>query len=145
MVCDNYKLTYCKTFTQNINLMKKYQGFDTPLWSVGERGAYLTNSHDECTPIYKVTTEPSYTAGGAYQYWCPICGTVTTTGTLDKLEPVWGDVNGDREFNNTDVTVLLRVLSGYTEATLELNLDPTGDGKTNNRDVIALVRKLAGF
>ena len=145
MVCDNYKLTYCKTFTQNIDLMTKYQGFDTALWSTCERGAYLSNSHGECTPIYKVTVEPSYTAGGTWQYWCPICSKVTETGILEQLELVWGDVNGDGQFNNTDVTVLVRVLSGYTETTLELNLDPTADGKTNNRDVIALVRKLAGF
>ena len=31
MICDNYKLTYCKTFTQNINLMEKYQGFAADL------------------------------------------------------------------------------------------------------------------
>ena len=145
MVCDNYKLTYCKTFTQNINLMTKYQGFDTALWSVSENGAYLKNSHGECTPIYKVTTEPSYTADGAYQYWCPICSKITETGTLDKLVLVFGDVNGDRVFNNTDITVLVRVLSGHSETTLDLNLDPNGDKKTNNRDAIFLAQKLAGW
>ena len=145
MICDNYKLTYCKTFTQNINLMEKYQGFDTDLWSVSENGAYLKNSHGECTPIYKVTKEPDYTSDGAWQYWCPICSKVTETGTLDKLELVFGDINGDGEFNNTDITVLVRVLSGYSETTLDLNLDPNGDTKTNNRDAILLAQKLAGW
>ena len=143
MTCDNYKKTYCKTFTTNINLMSKYQGFDTPLWSVGERGAYLANSHEECTPIYKVTVEASYTADGAWQYWCPICGQITETGVIAKLEPVFGDVNGDRVFNNTDLTVLVRYLSGWNVTTLDLNLDPNGDGKRNNRDAIMLIKALA--
>ncbi len=143
MVCDNYKLTYCKTFTENIHLPEKYQGFETVLWSFGERGAYLSNSHDECTFIYKVTAEPTYTADGAYQYWCPICGEIERTGVITKLDPVYGDVNADGEFNNTDIAVLVRVLSGWNENTLALNLDPTGDGKTNNRDAITLILALA--
>ncbi len=143
-VCDNYKLTYCKTLTENISLMDKYQGLDTDLWSVSTNGAYLKNSHTECTPVYKVTTEASYTADGAWQYWCPICGAVTRTGTLAKLELVFGDINADGVFNNTDIAVLVRVLSGWADSYLELNADPNGDGKLTNRDAILLIQTLAG-
>lgn len=142
MVCDNYKKTYCKTFTQNIGMMEKYQGFDTDLWRVGNNGAFLANSHDECTPVYQ-QTDATYEADGSWKYWCPICGEVISSGSIDKLIPVYGDINGDRVFNNTDLTVLVRYLSGYSETTLALNLDPNGDGKTNNRDAIELIKALS--
>ena len=142
MVCDNYKLTYCKTFTQNISMPSKYQGFDTPLWAFGDNGAYLANSHDECSLIYKVTAEPSYTADGAYKYWCPVCGEEGECGILPKLELVWGDVNADGVFSNADVATLIRVLSGYEVEYLAQNADATADGKINNRDAIALIAKL---
>ena len=45
--------------------------------------------------------------------------------------------------SQTDLTVLVRYLSGYSETTLALNLDPNGDGKTNNRDAIELIKALS--
>lgn len=145
MVCDNYKLTYCKTFTQNIHLPEKYQGFETVLWEFGERGAYLAGSHTECSYNYKLTLAPTYTSEGEYVYWCAICGKIESSGSIDKLALVYGDVNADGEFNNSDLTMLVRVLAGWQEEYLAPNADPNGDGRISNRDAIVLIRKLAGY
>ncbi len=57
-----------------------------------------------------------------------------------------GDVNASKTIDNTDITLLIRVLSGWTEKKANLTYcDLTGDGRVSNRDAIALAQKLAGW
>ena len=52
-----------------------------------------------------------------------------------------GDVNTDRYVTNSDLTLLVRVLSGWVKPSEYCDLDK--NGKYNNRDAIALVKILA--
>ena len=56
-----------------------------------------------------------------------------------------GDVDGDRSITNSDVTMIIRVLSGWKEGFVSVNIDVNEDKKTNNRDSIALIQKVAGW
>lgn len=57
-----------------------------------------------------------------------------------------GDVNANKTIDNTDMTILIRTLAGWTEKKYNATYaDLTGDGKINNRDAIALAQKLAGW
>lgn len=57
-----------------------------------------------------------------------------------------GDINANKKIDNTDLTLLIRTLAGWTEKKYnESYADLTGDGAINNRDAIALIRKLAGW
>jgi hypothetical protein len=65
---------------------------------------------------------------------------------IDRSVIRMGDVNANKTIDNTDMTLLVRVLSGWTEKKANLTYcDLTGDGKINNRDAIALAQKLAGW
>ncbi len=62
----------------------------------------------------------------------------------DEPEAVYGDVNGDGGFNNTDITELVRYLSGWDVSDFVYeNADVDGNGKVNNRDAFALIVALA--
>ena len=57
-----------------------------------------------------------------------------------------GDVNANKTIDNTDMTLLIRHLSGHTEKKVNTAYcDLNGDGKINNRDAIALAQKLSGW
>lgn len=57
-----------------------------------------------------------------------------------------GDVNANKTIDNTDLTLLIRYLAGWSDKKVKVDYcDLTGDGKINNRDAIALVRKLGGY
>ncbi len=58
----------------------------------------------------------------------------------EPTKPVYGDINGDGAFNNTDITELVRYLSGWTvsEAVID-NADFDENGTANNRDAMALI------
>lgn len=54
-----------------------------------------------------------------------------------------GDLDGNYTVNNTDLTLLVRYLSGYVNAAFEADYaDLDSDGRINNRDAIALVKLL---
>ncbi len=55
-----------------------------------------------------------------------------------------GDVDGDGTLTNSDITLMLRFITGWnidTEGDLHL-IDVSADGKINNRDIIACIRKV---
>ncbi len=58
-----------------------------------------------------------------------------------KVTGMRGDLDGDGRVTSTDVTLLLRYISGY-DVTLSGNADINEDGKVNNRDIIAIVKLL---
>ncbi len=53
-----------------------------------------------------------------------------------------GDINGDGLLSNSDITILIRYLNGWSIDYDVTHADVTNDGKINNRDVIALIVKL---
>ena len=57
-----------------------------------------------------------------------------------------GDMDEDGSITNTDITLLVRVLSGWTDVPYaNYSADITANGKLDNRDAIELVRKFAGW
>ncbi len=54
-----------------------------------------------------------------------------------------GDVDGDGTLTNSDLTLMIRILSGFDAPADFIEIaDMTGDGKINNRDAIALIAVL---
>ncbi len=65
---------------------------------------------------------------------------------IDRSIIRMGDVNANKTIDNTDLTLLIRTLSGWSESKVNRNYcDLTADGKLSNRDAIALVRVLSGW
>jgi len=65
--------------------------------------------------------------------------------TPDTAKGLPGDVNGDGNVNNKDLTRLFRYLSGFDVEVNETALDITGDGSVNNKDLTRLFRYLSGY
>ncbi len=55
-----------------------------------------------------------------------------------------GDIDCNGAVANSDITTLVRYLSGFADESNEKQCDYNCDGKINNRDAIALISKLAG-
>ncbi|MBQ2863371.1 MAG: hypothetical protein IJE84_04270 [Clostridia bacterium] len=65
---------------------------------------------------------------------------------LDTSVIRMGDVNANKTIDNTDMTLLIRTLAGWTEKKYKADYaDLTADGKVNNRDAIKLAQMLAGW
>jgi len=64
-----------------------------------------------------------------------------------EAEPavISGDITGDGEVNNKDLTRLFRYLSGFEVEVNEAALDITGDDAVNNKDLTRLFRYLSGY
>ncbi len=58
---------------------------------------------------------------------------------------LYGDANGDRTINTTDVTILKRYLAGFANVTLSDGADVNGDGTVSNQDTNLLQRYLSGY
>lgn len=61
----------------------------------------------------------------------------------DERDP--GDINGDWDVNNKDLTRLFQYLSGWTVEVKDNVLDVNGDGKVNNKDLTRLFQYLSGW
>ena len=59
--------------------------------------------------------------------------------------PVDGDVDRDGVLTNSDVTLLVRYLSGFDVTIDTENADITSDGKINNRDAVMIVQSIVGW
>ena len=66
-------------------------------------------------------------------------------GYVAVIDHIPGDVNGDKEVNNKDVSTLFKYLSGWNVAVIESSLDINGDGEVNNKDVSTLFKYLSGW
>ena len=67
---------------------------------------------------------------------CDICG---------EVQYIPGDITGDGEVNNKDLTRLFKYLTGYDVQVNEAALDVNGDGSVNNKDQTRLFRYLSGW
>lgn len=110
-----------------------------------------------------VVTPPTCTEEGYTTYTCTVCtesyvddyveatghsyenGICTACGESDPNHHIPGDINGDGEVNNKDLTRLFRHLSGYTVDVQQSALDVNGDGSINNKDLTRLFRHLSGY
>ena len=140
-----YTVTNVVAVTEGINTLDTFAGLNNKLWYATDKGPILRNSHDECTHVYEVFIDPSYEEDGEGGYVCTICGKIESTVVIEKYAPMLGDVDGDRSITNSDVTMIIRVLSGWKEGFVSVNIDVNEDKKTNNRDAIALIQKVAGW
>ena len=118
----------------------------------------ITHTHEYSSEVSKPTcTERGYTTYGCScgdSYVADFVdalghsyddGTCTQCGELDPDYHIPGDINGDGELNNKDVTRLFRYLSCYDVDAVEASLDVNGDGDVNNKDLIRLFRYLSGW
>ena len=108
-------------------------------------------------------TAPTCTEQGYTTYTCTLCGdsyvadyvdalghsyengSCTLCGAEDPDHHIPGDINGDGDVNNKDLTRLFKHLSGYTVEVVERALDVNGDGSVNNKDLTRLFRYLSGY
>ena len=66
-------------------------------------------------------------------------------GTVKIIDYVPGDINGDGEVDNKDLTRLFRYLSDYDVEVVEAALDVNGDGEVNNKDLTRLFQYLSDW
>ena len=85
------------------------------------------------------------TADGSHELavYCEICGKELSREAVAGHIP--GDITGDGEVNNKDLTRLFKYLTGYDVEVVEAALDVNGDGSVNNKDQTRLFRYLSGW
>ena len=66
-------------------------------------------------------------------------------GSVEVIEYIPGDINGDGKVNNKDATRLLQYLSDWNVEVVEAALDVNGDGKINNKDATRLLQYLSDW
>ena len=66
-------------------------------------------------------------------------------GTVTIIDYVPGDINGDGELNNKDVSRLMQYFAGWDVEVNEATLDVNGDGLLNNKDASRLMQYLVGW
>ncbi len=70
---------------------------------------------------------------------------IVENGSVEIVEYIPGDINGDGDKNNMDVMTLFYYLSGLDYYVVEAALDVNGDGELNNMDVMTLFYHLSGL
>lgn len=66
-------------------------------------------------------------------------------GPINPDVYVAGDINGDGEVNDSDVTLLMQYYAGWQVNVNVKALDVNGDMHYNNKDVTRLIQYLAGW
>ena len=143
MASDHYKITNCIAVADGIDSLDTFVGLDSGMWYATAYGPMLDSvSHEFCVEKVKETAA-TYFDTGLRQIVCVIEGKIVSSEIIEKLIADMGDIDGDGIIANSDITVLVRILSGYNEKHLDYTTDITGDGKVNNRDAVALIMMLA--
>lgn len=68
-----------------------------------------------------------------------------TEGRVTITDYIAGDINGDGNLNNKDVTRFMQYNAGWDVEVNEEALDVNGDGSINNKDVTRLMQYIAGW
>ncbi len=137
--CANYLATNNVAVSENIGTLDTFAGLDSGMWYATAYGPMLDSvSHDECvTRVFEKAATVFET--GSRDTVCVIRGELITSEIIDKLIAALGDVDGDGIVSNADITVIVRILSGYGDRYAESAIDVNEDGKFNNRDVLSLI------
>ena len=121
--------------------------------------------HTEHCPWVDPAAAPTCTETGLTQgEHCAVCGEILTAqeelpalghsyengictlcGKADPDHHTPGDINGDGEVDNKDLTRLFRYLSDYDVEVVEAALDVNGDGEVDNKDLTRLFRYLSNY
>lgn len=122
-----------------------------------ETEGYTTHTCSVCGYSYEsdYTAPAGHTAGeavaenqgadGAYDLvvYCVDCGAELSRERQEGYLP--GDINGDGEANNKDLTRLFQYLSDWDAEVQEIALDINGDGSVDNKDLTRLFQYLSGW
>ncbi|MBO4733060.1 MAG: dockerin type I repeat-containing protein [Clostridia bacterium] len=93
-----------------------------------------------------VDVEATAEAAGHQHKECTVCGKVLEEEDIPKLTThTPGDINGDGELNNKDLTRLFQYLSDWDVEVNEAALDINGDGTVNNKDLTRLFQYLSDW
>lgn len=126
-----------------VNVMIDFSAFADMIpygYSISDVSFYSSNKRGVLTKLSPVFDEDNLTITFELnddEYYV-IALTEEESGDPDK-----GDVNGDGEVDNKDVTALFRYLSGANVSVVLSNCDFNNDGKVNNKDVTLLFRYLS--
>lgn len=95
---------------------------------------------------WRLTKRPTAAENGLKEEICSICG--YKSGNTEEVEyggyeP--GDINGDGETDNKDLTRLFQYLSDWGVEVNELALDVNGDGSVDNKDLTRLFQYLSDW
>ncbi len=99
---------------------------------------------------WTVTLEPTDMADGYKVHDCTQCE-VTEGLEVDRISidgAIYGDMDNDGEFTNSDITFIVRCISGWSiwdDGGYASLADANGDGMLNNRDIITVIRRAAGW
>lgn len=87
----------------------------------------------------------SYTDGDIVDMYLNPVEVGLTNGTVSVMDYLYGDLNGDRKVNTTDIIMLRRsIADGYAVTINELAADVNNDQRRNATDVILMRRYIAG-
>ncbi len=95
--------------------------------------------------VGETTVSVSYDPEDVYNYDFENVTFDTVDGTINIVDYISGDVNGDGTVNNKDIGLLQRFITGWDVEIDHLASDVNGDGKINNRDAGILQRYLNGW
>ena len=90
---------------------------------------------------WEILVEPDQNSDGLKSRICSRCN----NEEYDCVLFLTGDVDRDGVLSNSDITLVIRAMSGW-EVDFELaQIDVNYDGRITNRDALALIKKLAGW
>ena len=98
----------------------------------------------ENAPLGDTAVSVSYNSGDIGNYEEEDVDFTIHGGTVTVIDYIPGDINGDGNVNNKDLTRLMKYLAGEDVTVVEVALDTNGDGNVNNKDLTRLMKYLAG-
>ena len=115
-------------------------------WHVCEDCAETVDKAAHIASDWIIDVEATATAAGYMHKECTVCGKVLENGYIPKIVAhIPGDINGDGELNNKDLTRFFQYLSDWDVEVNEDALDVNGDGAVNNKDLTRLFQYLSDW